>query len=114
MAKGKLLPYGLGFVSQRYRIVNLDMQKLTHLLECGRGNRKELHLFSSTSLLTMVAAAYKVDQQRFKNIMPYLSQARITQKQELKIYIVKPLLLCERPFKLKTRIFEYFFPGTSI
>jgi len=27
--------------------------------------------------------------------------------------MVKPLLLSERPYKLKTRIFEYFFPGTS-
>jgi len=28
--------------------------------------------------------------------------------------MVKPLRLSERPYKLKTRIFEYFFPRTSI
>ena len=43
----------------------------------------------------------------------YSSQARIIRKQELKIYMVKPLRLSERPYKLKTPIFEYFFPGTS-
>jgi len=43
----------------------------------------------------------------------YSSQARIIRKQGLKIYMVKPLRLSERPYKLKTRIFEYFFPGTS-
>jgi len=45
--------------------------------------------------------------------LPYSSQARIIRKQGLKIYIVKPLRLSERPYKLKTRIFEYFSPGTS-
>jgi len=43
----------------------------------------------------------------------YSSQARIIRKQGLKIYMVKPLRLSERPYKLKIRIFEYFFPGTS-
>jgi len=37
-----------------------------------------------------------------EHLVLYSSQARIIRKQGLKIYMVKPLQLSERPYKLKT------------